>query len=63
MINPEDVNETLYHIYQRRINQIHGDLRQLCIRAGFHIVTYDNIEHGKKQVEDLVKAWMQLNDE
>jgi 2-phosphoglycerate kinase len=63
LLDPEDVKLTLYMSYQERIDQIHNELRQLCIMAGFHVVTFDDIASGKNNAAEIINTWMKNFDQ
>jgi 2-phosphoglycerate kinase len=63
LLGPEDVKLTLYMSYQERIDQIHNELRQLCIMAGFHVVTFDDIASGKNKAAEIINTWMNNFDQ
>ena len=57
-IDEATVESTRYYVHQERIKQIHYDLMQNCVRLGFHIVEFDDLNDGKEQVIRIALDWI-----
>lgn len=62
LMEKDAVKKTMYYEYQGRIMEIHEQIKNDCLDLGFHIVEFENIDHGKKQVEKIVKKWLNGNN-
>jgi hypothetical protein len=58
LLEKDVVKKTMYYEYQGRIMEIHEQIKYDCLDLGFHIVEFENIDHGKEQVEKIVKNWL-----
>lgn len=51
-------DSTLYSNYEDRIIEIHTQMKEICMKFGFHIVCFTNLEEGKKKCETLVEEYL-----
>ena len=61
-INNFNYNNTLYSNYEDRIIEIHTQMKEVCLQNGFHIVSFKDIEDGKKKCEILVDEYLGTNN-
>lgn len=52
-----DYNSTLYHDHEDRIIEIHTQMKEICSRSNFHIVSFTDIVDGKAQCDSIVEDY------
>lgn len=51
-------NSTIYSNYEERIIEIHTQMKDVCKKNGFHIVSFTDLEDGKVKCEALVDEYL-----
>lgn len=57
-VNESNINDSVYIKYQQRITQIHDHLLALCVKNGFQVIDFDDIEDGITKAIDSVERWL-----
>ena len=57
-VGESNVDQSLYMRYQTKITQIHHSILTLCVKYGFEVVEFDNIENGIALAIKSVDRWI-----